>query len=57
MSSFDVDLVRRSNAIEEQQEMDRHDDEVEYRLLVRLERDGLLRDGVTALEARAALDA
>lgn len=37
--------------------LDRHDDETEWRLLVRLEREGLLREGWTAWSVRKALDA
>jgi hypothetical protein len=38
-------------------DVDAHDDLVEAKLLDRLERDGLLRDGLTATDARAVLDA
>jgi len=37
--------------------MDAHDDEVERRLLVRLENESLLKDGMTADDARYRLDA
>lgn len=40
-----------------QADVDAHDDEVEWKLLVRLERDGLLREGLTAIDARRMLDA
>lgn len=62
---FVAAVVRRDEEIEEPEEEtaggwrppDAHDDAVEMRLLERLERDGLLRDDLTAYEARTALDA
>lgn len=40
-----------------QRHSDLHDDHVEAQLLDRLERDSLLRDGMTATDARSSLDA
>lgn len=36
--------------------LDERDAQTEWRLLVRLERNGLLRDGLTATDAQEALD-
>jgi hypothetical protein len=36
--------------------MDAHDDRVEEQILRRLERDGLLREGLTAMDVRTRLD-
>lgn len=54
---FGLDLPERPALVSElRRPMDEHDDLVESRLLERMERDGLLADGLTWVDARTALD-